>query len=155
MNAPLRFASLFSSLMSLAIALISLSGCEGPTAPNLNFVYDDFGPPSVASELIGAKGNDTHVIARFGSTHSAPPASGPDVRYVSIEQAMNFLRRSVHRLPHTEEGNAQHQRMSATYARLYRAYSSRRNAVMGAPFGSYGRGGINRAFIYPPMAPSI
>lgn len=141
--------------MILGSALISLSSCKGPTPPNLNFVYDDFGPPAIASELIGAKGSDTHVIARFGSTHSTPPASGPDVRYVSIEQAMNFLRRSVRALPQTDAGNAQHQRMSATYARLYRTYSSRRNTIMAAPFAGYGRGGINRAFILPPMAPSI
>ena len=68
---------------------------------------------------------------------------------------MNFLRRTVRGLPHTEEGTAIHQRLAATYSRMYRQYCARRNSVTAAPSASYGRGGMNRAFIMPPMPPAI
>ncbi|OYW78118.1 MAG: hypothetical protein B7Z37_01200 [Verrucomicrobia bacterium 12-59-8] len=119
------------------------------------FTYDDFGTELMASHLIGPRGRDTQVIARFGSTHATPPPGGPDVRYVSVGQAMFYLRHSVHKLPKTPENAALRQRLSGTYIRLYNVYSTKRNAFLSAPSASYGRGGMNRALMMPPMPPSI
>jgi len=119
------------------------------------FAYDDFGTETMASHLIGPKGKDTQVVARFGSTHPTPPTEGPDVRYVSVSQAMSYLRHSVRKLPKTPENAALHQRLSITYSRLYRHYSTKRSAFLSAPSSSYGRGGMNKALMMPPMPPSI
>jgi len=137
--------------------ILLLAQCTEDTAPlpGLTFAYDGFGPEQLAAPLLGPKGQDTHVVARFGSTQSSAPATGPDVRYVNIEQTMNFLRRTVRGLPHTEDGAALHQRLAATYGRMCRQYCARRNSVTAAPSASYGRGGMNRAFIMPPMPPAI
>ncbi len=123
--------------------------------PGPPFVYDDFGVEPAVSRLLGPKGKDTQVVARFGTTKKTPPAEGPDIRFVNMEQAMFFLRHTVRNLPKTPENAALRQRLSKTYSRLYWNYSSRRNAFMASPSASYGRGGMNRAFMMPPMPPSI
>jgi hypothetical protein len=141
----------------LGIGLLFLASCSDTfnAIPGPPFAYDDFGPESFSSRLIGQKGTDTQVIARFGSTHASPPATGPDVRYVNVEQAMNFLRFNVRKLPATAESEPLHQRLSATYSRLYQQYSTKRNSFLSSPSASYGRGGMNRALMMPPMPPSI
>lgn len=138
-------------------SLLFLVGCGASinAIPGPPFVYDDFGTEPMASQLIGAKGKDTQIIARFGSTNSTPPSEGPDVRYVSVSQAMNHLRHSARKLPKTPENAALHQRLTVTYSRLYRQYSAKRDAFMSVPSASYGRGGMNRALMMPPMPPSI
>lgn len=138
-------------------SLLFLAGCDASlnAIPGPAFVYDDFGTEAMASDLLGPKGKDTQVVARFGSTNSTPPPGGPDVRYVGVGQAMNHLRRSVRKLSRTPENEALNQRLAATYSRLYREYSSRRDAFMAVPSASYGRGGMNRALMMPPMPPSI
>lgn len=134
-----------------------LVGCDTNSndVPGPPFTYDDFGTEPMASRLIGAKGTATQVIAHFGSTRSTPPPEGPDVRYVSMTQAMFYLRLSVRKLPKTPENAALRQRLQATYSRLYNVYSTKRNAFMSSPSASYGRGGMNRALIMPPMPPEI
>jgi hypothetical protein len=138
-------------------SILFLVGCGANinAIPGPPFVYDDFGPESMANDLLGPKGKDTQVIARFGSTNSTPPREGPDARYVSVSQAMNHLRHSVRKLPKTPENAALHQRLSVTYSRLHKQYSSKRDAFMSVPSASYGRGGMNRALMMPPMPPSI
>ena len=138
-------------------SILFLVGCDASSnaIPGPPFVYDDFGTEEMASHMIGPKGKDTQVIARFGSTNSNPPPEGPDVRYVSVGQAMNYLRHSVRKLPKTPENAALRQRLSVTYSRMYRQYSTKRDAFLSAPSASYGRGGMNRALMMPPMPPSI
>ncbi len=138
-------------------SILFLVGCDANTnaIPGPPFAYDDFGTELMASDLLGPKGTNTQVIARFGSTKSTPPPEGPDVRYVSVGQAMNHLRRSVRKMPRTPENEPLHKRLSATYSRLYYQYSSTRDSFLSAPSGSYGRGGMNRALMMPPMPPSI
>ena len=139
----------------LGVLLLAQCSEDSVPLPGLTFAYADFGPENIAAPLLGPKGSTTQVVARFGSTQAAPPSAGPDVLYVNVEQAMNFLRRTVRGLPHTAEGSVIHQRLAATYSRIYRQYSARRNSVTAAPSSSYGRGGMNRAFIMPPMPPAI
>lgn len=138
-------------------SLFFLTGCDATAnaIPGPPFVYDDFGTEPMASHLIGPKGKDTQVIARFGSTNATTPSEGPDVRYVSVSQAMLYLRHSVRKLPKTPENTALRQRLSATYARLYNHYSTKRSSFLATPSATYGRGGMNRALIMPPMPPSI
>lgn len=144
-------------LACCCLTMLFLVACNDTTnaIPGMPFAYNDFGPEQVAAPLLGPKGNGTQVIARFGSTHTTPPSSGPDVRYVNVEQAMNFLRRAARALPRTEENVPVHQRLSATYARMFQQYSTKRNSMVSAPSSSYGRGGMNRALMMPPMPPSI
>ncbi|WP_395753028.1 hypothetical protein [Prosthecobacter sp.] len=138
-------------------SLLFLSSCSDTmnAIPGPPFAYEDFGTEPIASRLLGPKGKDTQVIARFGTTKKTPPAEGPDIRYVNMEQSMFFLRRVVRDLPKTPENAALRQRLSKTYSRLYWSYSSRRNSFMASPSASYGRGGMNRAFMMPPMPPAI
>ncbi len=142
-------------LMCCSIGLL-LSGCSDNTiTPAMSFAYDDFGPEPLASRLLGPKGKDTLVVARFGSTRTTPAPGNPDVRYVNIEQTMTFLRFHVRKLARTPENAALHQRLSTTYDRLFPVYSTKRNAFLSSPSASYGRGGMNRALMMPPMPPSI
>ncbi len=138
------------SLLFLSSCSDTINAISGPP-----FAYDDFGTEPIASRLIGPKGKDTHVIARFGTTRKTPPLEGPDVRYVNVEQSMFFLRRSARSLPKTAENEPLRQRLSTTYNRLYQQYSTKRNAFLSAPSSSYGRGAMNRALMMPPMPPSI
>lgn len=138
-------------------SILFLVGCGANTnaIPGPPFGYDDFGTEAMASHLIGPKGKNTQVIARFGTTNATPATDGPDVRYVSMGQAMNYLRLSVRKMARTPENAALRQRLSATYSRLFIQYDKKRSALMSAPSASYGRGGMNRAFMMPPMPPSI
>ncbi|MDB6003516.1 MAG: hypothetical protein JWR15_503 [Prosthecobacter sp.] len=138
------------SLLFLSSCSDTINAISGPP-----FAYDDFGPEPVAARLLGPKGKDTHVIARFGTTRKTPPLEGPDVRYVNVEQSMFFLRSAARNLPKTAENAAVRQRLSTTYNRLYNQYSTKRNAFLSAPSSSYGRGGMNRVFMMPPMPPAI
>ena len=138
-------------------SVLFLVGCDANlnAIPGPPFAYDDFGTESMTIDLLGPKGKDTQVVARFGSTNSTPPAGGPDVRYVGVGQAMNHLRHSVRKLAKTPENEALYHRLAITYSRLYRQYSSKRDAFMAVPSASYGRGGMNRALMMPPMPPTI
>ncbi|MBN8420689.1 MAG: hypothetical protein J0L73_17365 [Verrucomicrobia bacterium] len=147
---PLFALLVCGSVLFLVGCSASLNAIPGPP-----FAYEDFGTEAMASHLIGPRGKDTQIIARFGSTNPTPPAKGPDVRYVGVAQAMNYLRHSVRKLPRTPENAAMIERLRATYSRLYRHYSTKRNAFMSVPSASYGRGGMNRALMMPPMPPSI
>lgn len=146
----------FAFILGCGITLI-LSACSDASyiTPAMTFAYDDFGPESMAGSLIGPKGKDTQVVARFASTRSTPPAEGPDIRFVNTEQAMYYLRREVRKLPKTGEGSEVRQRLSATYSRLFSVYSSKRSALLSSPTSSYGRGGMNKAQMMPPMPPAI
>lgn len=145
-----------SLILGCSLCLLLFSSCNDTTInPALSFAYDDFGTEPAASRLLGPKGKDTLVVARFGSTSLTPPPGERDVRFVNMEQSMYFLRQSVRNLPKTPENGALHQRLSATYGRLYNAYSTKRSAFLSAPSSSYGRGGMNKAFMMPPMPPSI
>ena len=138
-------------------SILFLVGCSETlnAIPGLPFTYDDFGTEEIASRLLGPKGKDTQVIARFGSTRTTQTPGVADIRYVNVEQAMFFLRSAVRKLPKNLENLAVHNRLSATYSRLNHHYSTRRSALLSAPSSSYGRGGMNRAFLMPPMPPSI
>lgn len=144
-------------LLGFSLSLLFLTSCSDAfyITPEMTFAYDDFGPESMSSGMLGPKGKDTKVVTRFASTRTTPPAEGPDIRFVNMEQAMYYLRRNVRKLPKTGEGSEVRQRLSKTYARLYYIYSSKRNSMLAAPFSSYGRGGINKAQLMPPMPPAI
>jgi len=144
-------------ILACGLSLLLISSCSDAfyITPEMTFAYDDFGPEPMASSLLGPKGKDTQVVTRFASTRTTPPAEGPDIRFVNLEQAMNYLRRCVRRLPKTGESSEVRQRLSRTYARLYYIYSAKRNSLMAAPSSSYGRGGMNRAQMMPPMPPNI
>ncbi|WP_395744336.1 hypothetical protein [Prosthecobacter sp.] len=147
----------FALLLGCSVCLLLLCGCSDASyiTPAMTFAYEDFGPEPMASRLVGPKGKDTQVVARFASTRKTPPAEGPDVRFVNVEQAMYFLRHQAKQLPKTPENAALRQRLSTTYGRLYNQYSTKRSAFLSAPSASYGRGGMNRALMMPPMPPTI
>lgn len=148
--------SALALFLGCSLCLLLLSSCSDDTiTPAMSFAYDDFGPEPIASRLLGPKGRDTIVVARFGSTRITPKPGGPDVRYINVEQTMYFLRHNVRKLPRTPESDALHQRLAATYSRLYNKYSTKRGAFLSSPSSSYGRGGMNKALMMPPMPPSI
>lgn len=144
-------------ILACGLSLLLLSSCSDAfyITPEMTFAYDDFGPEPMATRLLGPRGKDTQVVTRFASTRITPPTEGPDIRFVNMEQAMYYLRRNVRKLPKTGEGSDLRQRLSRTYARLYYIYSAKRNSMLAAPFSSYGRGGINKAQLMPPMPPTI
>lgn len=144
-------------ILACGLSLLLLSSCSDAfyITPEMTFAYDDFGPEPMATSLLGPRGKDTQIVTRFASTRITPPVEGPDVRFVNMEQAMNYLRRSVRKLPKTGEGSEVRQRLSKTYARLYYIYSAKRNSFLSSPSSSYGRGGMNRAQMMPPMPPNI
>lgn len=144
-------------IFGCSLSLLFLPSCSDAfyITPEMTFAYDDFGPEAMASSLLGPKGKDTQVVTRFSSTRTTPPAEGPDIRFVNMEQAMYYLRRNVRKLPKTGEGSDARQRLSRTYARLYYIYSAKRNSFLASPFSSYGRGGMNKAQLMPPMPPAI
>lgn len=110
--------------------------------PQLRFVEDDFGPETVAASWPGPRSGGTLVV------HHGPTRVFEGMRYVNVAEAMRRLRGSARRLP---PGDPARQRMSATYARLYDLYRTRRDAIMATPFPAYGRGGMNRAAMMPLM----
>jgi len=144
-------------ILGCGICVLVLAGCSDASyiTPAMTFSYADFGGEPIASHLLGPQGKDTQVVVRFGSTRTTPTPGGPDLRFVNTEQAMFFLRSQVRKLPKTTENAALRQRLQATYGRLYYVYSIKRSAFLSAPSSSYGRGGMNRALIMPPMPPSI
>lgn len=144
-------------ILGCGLCLLFLSGCNDASdiTPAMTFVYDDFGTEDIASRLLGPKGKDTQVVVRFGSTRTTPKPGGPDLRFVNTEQAMNFLRIHARKLAKIPENEELHQRLAATYRRLYYPYSVKRNAFLSSPSASYGRGGMNRAQMMPPMPPTI
>lgn len=119
--------------------------------PPLVLHYDDFGPEQVASGLLGPRGAQNEpVTVHHGGNRRVPG----DLR-VNMLQAMNYLRFAVRRLPHTTEAERLREKLRTTYSRIYPHYRTRRDAMMSAPFSSFGRGSQNRAMILPPMPPSI
>ena len=153
MKKPLALALVLGCSLCLMV-LVSCSDASYIT-PAMTFAYDDFGSEPTASSLLGPKGKDTQVVARFASTQITPPADGPDIRFVNTEKAMWFLRSQVRKMPKTEETAAERQRLQATYSRLYDVYSTKRSAFLSSPTSSYGRGGMNKALMMPPMPPTI
>ena len=139
---------------SLCLMLLVSCGNASYINPTMTFVYDDFGSEATASSLLGPKGKDTQVIARFASTRITPPADGPDIRFVNTEKAMWFLRREVRKMPITEETAAERQRMQSTYSRLREIYSTKRNSFLSSPGSTYGPSG-DKALLMPPMPPRI
>lgn len=115
-------------------------------APQVLLSYDDFGPESMAASLLGPRAGDTPVIVHHGRTHFTPGQA-----QVNTLQALNYLRRQ-HR--HAQDGLLR-QKLAHTYSRIYPLYRTRRDAFTGGPGGTYGRVGMNRAFILPPMPPSL
>jgi hypothetical protein len=81
-----------------------------------------------------------------GRTHLIPERAK-----VNVLQALSHLRRQ-HR--HTSDASLR-QKLSSTYSRIYPLYRTRRDAITGGPGATYGRTGMNRAFILPPMPPSL
>ncbi len=148
---------IFALILGCSLSLMLLASCSDASyiTPAMTFAYDDFGSEPIASSLLGPKGKDTQVVARFASTQITPPADGPDIRFVNTEQAMWFLRKQVRQLPKTEETAAERQRLQSTYGRLYNVYSTKRSAFLSSPSSSYGRGGMNKALMMPPMPPAI
>ncbi len=149
--------SVFALILGCSLGLLSLSSCSDASyiTPAMTFAYEDFGTEPSASSLLGPKGKDTQVVVRFASTRTTPPAEGPDIRFVNTEQAMWFLRSNVRKLPKTPENAELRQRLQATYSRLFYIYSAKRTSFLAGPSSSYGRGGMNRAQMMPPMPPSI
>jgi len=153
MKKPLALAF----ILGCSFCVMLLASCSDASyiTPAMTFAYDDFGSEATASSLLGPKGNDTQVVARFASTQITPPADGPDIRFVNTEKAMWFLRSQVRKLPQTEENAVERQRLQRTYSRLYDVYSTKRSAFLSSPSSSYGRGGMNKALMMPPMPPAI
>jgi hypothetical protein len=149
--------SVFALILGCSLGLLSLSSCSDASyiTPEMTFAYEDFGTDAIASRLLGPRGKDMQIVVRFGTTRTTPKPGGPDLRFVSTQQAMHFLRSNVHKLPKTPENAELRQRLQATYNRLYDVYSSKRSAFLSAPSSSYGRDGMNRALMMPPMPPSI
>lgn len=115
--------------------------------------YDDFGPESIASRLLGPRGRDLKIIVHHNSTRLTP-SSSDGVRYVNTSQAMDFLRYQVRHLPRTPENEGVRARLRATYSPIYDIYRRRRDAITSVPF-PYSRGSVNRAFTLPPRPPTI
>jgi hypothetical protein len=149
--------SVFALILGCSMGLMFLSSCSDASyiIPAMTFVYEDFGPDPIASRLLGPRGKDMQIVVRFGSTRTTPKPGGPDLRFVNTEQAMYFLRSNVRKLPKTPENAVLRQRLQATYSRLYYIYSAKRSSFLAGPSSSYGRGGMNRALMMPPMPPSI
>ncbi|MCF7784715.1 MAG: hypothetical protein K9N47_01265 [Prosthecobacter sp.] len=149
--------SVFALILGCSMGLLSLCSCSDASyiTPEMTFAYEDFGTDAIASRLLGPRGKDMQIVVRFGTTRTTPKPGGPDLRFVSTQQAMHFLRSNVHKLPKTPENAELRKRLQATYSRLYDVYSSKRSSFLSAPSSSYGRDGMNRALMMPPMPPSI
>lgn len=114
--------------------------------PEVVLSYDDFGPESMASELLGPRAGNTPVVVHHGSTRLTPGQA-----QVNALLALNYLRRQ-HR--HAQDVPIR-QKLARTYSRIYPLYRTRRDALVSGPGGSFGRMGMNRAFILPPMPTSL
>lgn len=139
-------------LLFLLLPLLVMTGCtrdafvKAMAGPQVLLSYDDFGPENLAASLLGPRTGNTPVIVHHGRTRLTP--GQPQLNTLL---AMNYLRRQ-HR--HAQDGLLR-QKLAATYSRIYPIYRNRRDAMVGGPGGSYGRMGMNRAFILPPMPPSL
>ncbi|MFM7606479.1 MAG: hypothetical protein ACKO8Z_14955 [Prosthecobacter sp.] len=126
------------------------SALKALVGPQIFLCYDDFGPESMASHLLGPRTGNTSVTIHHGSTRCTLGYA-----HVNALQAMNYLRHQHRHLPRSEEFEPLRQTLASTYSRIYILYRHRRDAMMGGPGGTYGRMGINRTFILPPMPPSL
>lgn len=139
-------------LLFLLLPVLVMTGCtrdafvKAMAGPQVIVSYDDFGPESLATSLLGPRTGNTPVIVHHGGTHQDPG----NIR-VNVLQAMNYLRRQ-HR--HTQDALLR-QKLAHTYSRIHPLYRTRRDAITAGPGATYGRTGINRAFILPPMPPSL
>lgn len=115
-------------------------------APQVLLSYDDFGPEIMASELLGPRAGNTPVVVHHGRTRLTPGQAQANALL-----ALNYLRRQ-HR--HAQDGLLR-QKLAHTYSRIYPLYRTRRDALVSGPGGSFGRMGMNRAFILPPMPTSL
>lgn len=145
----MRFFILIFSLFFLGCSAAQWQRSFNP--PPLVLRYDDFGPEDIAAPLLGPRGiRDQPVTLHHGRTSLVPGGLR-----LNMLQAMQHLRFSVRRLPRTPEVEPLRQKLRATYDRIFPAYRTRRDAMMGAPYSNIGRGGMNRSLILPPMPPSI
>lgn len=148
----------FFLLLLLSAALLpacTRSGWDKALSANrLTLSYDDFGPESTVSKLLGPRGDQTMIIAHHGATR-IKPSGAESVRYVHIPEAMIFLRNEVRSLPPTTANEALRQRLRATYARLYVLHRNHIDSLTAVAF-SQPRGGMNRMLMLPAsMPPSI
>lgn len=139
-------------LLFLLLPLLLITSCtreaflKALAGPQVVVSYDDFGPESLASTLLGPRVGNTPVVIHHGGTHQDPGQNR-----VNVLQALSYLRRQ-HR--HSSDALLR-EKLARTYSRIYPLYRTRRDAMMGGPGGTYGRTGMNRAFILPPMPPSL
>jgi hypothetical protein len=138
-------------LLLLTLLLPACTGRPSFGAPSLTLSYDDFGPESMASGLLGPRGPHTTIIAHHGFNHLTPSAPD-DVRYVNVLQSMNFLRDEVRHLPATPANEPLRQRLRTTYARLYPLQLGRYNTALGLSF-SIPQNGMNRRLMLPALPP--
>lgn len=129
-----------------------MTGCtrdaclKAMAGPEVVLSYDDFGPEIMASELLGPRAGNTLVVVHHGRTRLTPGQA-----QVNALLALNYLRRQ-HR--HAQDVPLR-QKLARTYSRIYPLYRTRRDALVSGPGGSFGRMGMNRAFILPPMPTSL
>lgn len=145
-----RFLLAALLLVSLLPACTQAQLQKAFATPQVVLRYDDFGPERIAMRLLGPRGGSSTVIAHHGRTMTAADGT----HQVNVQQAMYWLRSHVRGLPLTAENETVRQRLRSTYSALYDLHRTRRDAIMSAPF-SYGRAGMYRAMIVPPMSPSI
>lgn len=145
----MRWLLLLSPLFLLCCTSESWQRSIHPTPLVLH--YDDFGPEASASRLLGPRGKVNQPV----TLHHGGTRLESDHLRVNIQQAMNHLIFAVRRLPLTAEAQPLREKLRTTYSRLYPYYRTRRDAMMSAPFSNFGRGGMNRSMILPPMPPSI
>ncbi|MBL9130456.1 MAG: hypothetical protein JNG86_04605 [Verrucomicrobiaceae bacterium] len=126
------------------LPLLVLASCARMffSGPQLRFVEDDFGPQSLTTPWMGPRTGGMVIV------HHGPTSMFEGGRYLNVAEAMRHLSASARRLAPNDPART---RMSATYGRLFHFYRTRRDAMMGAPYANYGRGGMNRALMMPPM----
>lgn len=144
-----RFGFIFLPIVFLA-SCTRESMLKALAGPRVFLYYDDFGPESMASHLLGPRAGNTPITIYHGGTRRTPGHT-----HVNALQAMNHLRHQHRHLPSIAENEPLRQKLANTYSLIYVLYRHRRDAMMGGPGGTYGRMGINRSFILPPMPPSL
>ncbi len=146
----------FSFLLILSLLSV-LTGCTRESwrkclaGPDLTLRYDDFGPEAYAAKLLGERQNGQRPISIVHGRSRLLP----DGQRVNVFEAMRHLKTVARTLPPTPEAQQVRARLSATYARLYDFYRTRRDAMMSAPYSSSSRGSMNRALMLPIMPMSL
>jgi hypothetical protein len=139
------------STLALSSLCLLLTSCTLPAPSGPRLRAADFGTSPYAQQRLGIGMGEQAVIPWFGPTQSRQLADGSSARLVNIQDAMNTLRRTAHGLPRSSR---ERELLRQTYDRLYFIYRTRRDTMMSQPF-PYGRGGMARMNILPPMPPEI